>query len=129
MNKYQTDQRQKLLQLFQNSGHDYFSALDIFNSLNSEDISMSAIYRNIKDMENEGVICKVNEKGRQEALYHYVNPESCLGVVHLKCEKCKNTYHLNRHISNMITCIAKDVFNFSLNNAGAFLYGVCDKCV
>ncbi len=128
MSKYQTEQRQILLELFKSSEHKSFSAVDIFNELKNDDISISAIYRNLKEMESDKLICKVNQKGRSETLYHYVNPKSCIGVIHFKCENCENTYHLNKHISSMISNIAKDEFNFSLNSSGTFLYGKCPKC-
>ncbi len=128
MSKYQTEQRQKLLDLFKNSGHQSFSASDILNKFGNDDISISAIYRNLKTMENEGLICKVVDNKRPESLYHYINPKSCLGVIHLKCENCENTYHLNRHISDMIMNMAKDDLKFTVSNTSAFLYGKCDNC-
>ncbi len=126
--KYQTEQRQKLLNLFKNNHHHSFSATDILSEFKDEDISISAIYRNLKDMEKEGLICKIAEKGRSEAVYHYVDPDSCVGIIHLKCESCDNIYHLNKHISNMLIGIANDEHNFSINHSGAFLYGKCENC-
>ncbi len=128
MSKYQTEQRGKLLELFKTSEHQSFSASDIFKKYANDDISISAIYRNLKTMENDGLICKIVDNKRGEALYHYVNPDKCLGVIHLKCEECENTYHLNKHISTMIMNIAKDDLKFSISNSSAFLYGKCDKC-
>ncbi len=128
MGKYQTDQRQKLIELFKSSGHQPYSASDILKKFDDESISVSAIYRNLKDMEQEGLICKLTQKGRSEAIYYYVNPESCVGIVHLKCEVCETVYHLNRHISNILIAAAKDDFNFSINRSGVFLHGKCELC-
>ncbi len=128
MSKYNTEQRQKMLELFKNSEHQSFSAGDILEKCGNDDISISAIYRNLKTMENEGLICKVIDNKRPEALYHYVNPQICHGIIHLKCENCQNTYHLNRHISAMLINLAEDEFKFSVNGSAAFLYGKCDNC-
>ncbi len=128
MSKYRTEQREKLLALFKDSAHRSYSASDILNEFGEDVISISAIYRNLKKMEEDGLICKLAGKGRAEAAYHYVDPCECVGIVHLKCEHCDKTYHINRHISNMLIGMAKDDFNFSINHSGAFLYGKCEHC-
>ncbi len=128
MSKYETEQRNMLLELFKNSDHQSLSANDILKHFTDEKISISAIYRNLKQMEHDGLICKVNTKGRSEALYHYVNPHSCVGIIHLICQNCENTYHVNRHVSAMIFNMASDEFNFSITSTGTFLYGLCNRC-
>ncbi len=128
MSRYQTEQRQKLLEVFKNSEHKSFSASDILKKCGNDDISISAIYRNLKIMESEGLICKVVDNKKSEALYHYVNPNSCVGIIHLKCEDCENTYHVNKHISNMIFELAKEDLRFTISDTSAFLYGKCDNC-
>ena len=129
MIKYQTEQRKILLDLFQQDNHKTYSAHDILLELPDAGISLSAIYRNLKALEKEGVICKSNDPKQTEARYHYISSQDCVGIIHLKCEVCDKTYHLNRHVSNMIFELAKDDINFSLNKSGAFLYGKCDNCL
>ncbi len=128
MNRYQTEQRKKLLKLFKDREHCSLSAQDVYNELADKEISMSAIYRNLADMENEGLICRVEEKNRTGALYHYVNPSSCVGIIHLKCRSCDCTVHLNEHISKMVIGIARDDYKFNVNNCGAYIYGQCENC-
>ena len=128
MIKYQTGQRKVLLSLFEKETHRTYSAYDILEALPDSGISLSAIYRNLKAMENEGVICKASGPKDTEARYHYLNKKECVGIIHLKCETCNQIFHLNRNISNMIFAFAKDDLDFSLNQAGAFLYGKCSNC-
>ncbi len=128
VNKYNTEQRKLLLELFQDSEHQTFSAQDIQILLKDKEVSMSSIYRNLAEMEREGLVCKVNEKNRPGALYQYVDPHHCAGVIHFKCQSCEATYHLDKNISQMIMGIAKDMHGFMVNESGAFLYGECDKC-
>ncbi len=117
-----------LLRLFKSGGHRSLSAADIFKECENEDISLSAIYRNLKTMEDEGLICKVAGNRKSEAYYHYVNPHSCVGVVHLKCECCENVFHLNTHVSNFIFNFVQDEMGFTINNKSAFLLGKCGNC-
>ncbi len=128
MSKYQTEQRRKLITLFENSPHQTLSAQDIANALCDQGISISAIYRNLSDMVKDGTLCKVSEKNRSGSLYQYVDPDHCAGIIHFKCESCDTTYHLDRNISQMIMGIARDSFSFDVNGSAAFLYGKCDKC-
>ena len=128
MIKYQTEQRKVLISLFEKDGHRTYSAHDIISAIPDAGISLSAIYRNLKALENDGIISKINDPKQAEARYHYLNKQDCVGVVHLKCENCNQIYHLNRHISDMIFALAKDELNFLLNKSGAFLYGKCKNC-
>ncbi len=128
MTKYKTEQRKKLIDFFQKNMHRSVSAQDIYDSLDSRDISMSAIYRNLSDMENDGQICRVNDSIRQGMFYQYMDPDHCFNVVHLKCKKCDATFHLNQHISQMMVGYAKEEYDFKINCTGAFLYGECEKC-
>lgn len=128
MSKYKTEQRKKLISLFENNPHQTFSAQDIATFFKDDGISLSAIYRNLSEMINEEILCKVSEKKRSGTLYQYIDPVHCAGVIHFKCQSCDNTFHLNRAISQMIINVAKEEFAFSVNGSAAFLYGKCDKC-
>ncbi len=128
MSKYQTTQRRILIDFFKKSNHRTLSAQEIHDELSVHNISVSAIYRNLAEMEEQGLVCKVSAKSRSSALYQYIDPEECVGVIHLKCQECQATFHINRHISKMIMGIAHDDFNFTVNTSAAFLYGKCDNC-
>lgn len=128
MSKYQTEQRKKLITLFENSPHQTLSAQDIAATLCDQGISVSAIYRNLSEMVEDGILCKVSEKNRSGSLYQYMDPHHCAGIIHFKCDSCDATYHLDRHISQMIMNIAQDNFSFETNGTAAFLYGKCSKC-
>lgn len=128
MSKYITEQRKNLLDLFENSRHQSFSANEIQELLANKDVSTSAIYRNLTEMVKEGLLCKVSEKNRSGTLYQYVDPEHCVGVIHFKCQSCNSTFHLDKNISQMVIAVAKDAFEFNVNGKAAFLYGECSNC-
>lgn len=128
MNKYKTEQRKKILDFFQGNYHQSLSAQDIYESLRNDDVSMSAIYRNLTDMEIDGLICKVSEIGKNGVYYQYIHPNKCVGSIHLKCKNCNMTMHLNQHIAQMMINYAKDEHGFSINQIGSFLYGTCANC-
>ncbi len=128
LKKYQTKQRRSIQDLFELSGHRALSAHDIAASLGDEQISMSSIYRNLADMEKAGLLCRVSENNRGSALYQYVNPHSCSGIIHLKCQSCQETYHLDRCVSDMVFAMAEKNFHFLVNQSSPFLLGKCEHC-
>lgn len=128
MSKYQTEQRKKLVAFFQKSPHQSFSVQELSDSLKDDQISMSAIYRNISEMVQDGLLCKVSDKKRSATLYQYIDPEHCEGVIHFKCQSCDNTFHLKKTISQMVIALAQEDFDFHVNGSSAFLYGECQNC-
>ncbi len=128
MGKYNTQQRKLMIDFFKNNAHKTSSVGEICEQLNALGVSTSSVYRNIAEMEEEGIVRRVNEKNRKGALYQYIDPEHCVGVVHLICEKCNLTFHLNRHVSQMLTNMALENYNFHINEQSAVLYGKCENC-
>lgn len=128
MNKYKTEQRKLLISFFEKNIHRTFSAKDLAKALSDKDISISSIYRNLSEMEKEGLLCKSNEKNGSATLYQYLDPKQCLGIIHLKCQFCDATFHLSKHISSLLFAVAKEDFAFQINEPTALLYGKCDSC-
>lgn len=126
--KYQTGQRKRMLALFEASAHRCLSAQDVAEALKEENISMSAIYRNLSEMEKAGLISKVVDNKRQAAHYQYLNPENCCGLIHLKCQTCDETYHLDKCVSDMLIAMAESHFHFKLNHSTPFIFGQCEQC-
>ncbi len=96
--------------------------------LGKEGISRSALYRNIAAFEKEGVLCRVTNDKKNETLYQFIDPDECSGVIHLKCNRCTTTHHLNRYACDMISGLALENFGFSVNTNKAVIYGLCENC-
>ncbi len=93
MSNYQTTQRKKLFTVFSNNVHKTFSAQDLYELLKNENISLSAIYRNLTAMEKNQQIVKVLDKNRKENCYQYFDKAQCSDIIHLKCKICAVTLH------------------------------------
>ncbi len=79
-------------------------------------------------MAREGLLRRVATENTKEALYQYIDPKSCLGVVHLVCDKCSKTHHLNRRVSELVKNMAIDDFGFVVSEHKAIIYGTCENC-
>ncbi len=128
VNHYTTDQRKILFSFFKENIHESFSVKQLELILGNEGISRSAIYRNIALLEDEGVLCRVANDKNRETLYQYIDPDKCSGVIHLKCDRCTATHHLNKYASEMISGLALENFGFIVNTQKAVIYGLCENC-
>lgn len=128
MPKYMTKQRKALLDYLSRHADEKLSAKKIEADLSSEGISISAVYRNISDLEKEGKIRRVNQSGSREVFYQYTDGAHCKECLHLSCEKCGKTYHMNSEVTKMLIENLAQSDEFAIDKASTVLYGVCREC-
>jgi len=128
MAKYMTLQRKKLL-MFLKENHDrQLSAAEIAEELKGEDISLSAVYRNLSELEADGLVSRFVKEGCREFFYQYIAVEQCKNCIHLTCTKCGAVSHMdNTAATEMISAIRKTA-GFNINKSKTVVYGVCNKC-
>lgn len=129
MKKYETKQRKRILAVLREHTDQQFYIEDLEEALKEEgEISRSAIYRNIKQMVEEGVIKKYASNKGRKYLYQYFENEVCLGHIHVKCLRCGKIYHVNHQVSRLIS---EEIFNslhFKIDKGESVLYGICNEC-
>lgn len=128
MPKYITKQRKKLLLYLSEHLDEQLTAKQIASALAHDDISLSAVYRNLSDLETEGKVKRYSRSGAREVFYQYTDIDPCRGKLHLSCMKCGKTFHMNANgAEQIIKQIAKDE-RFTISIGDSVLYGVCEKC-
>ena len=128
MTKYNTKQRTALLAFLETHADEAFSAREIAEALRAEHISVSAVYRNLSELDTEGKIRKQSRRGSREAFYQYMDAESCKGCLHLSCKHCGKTFHMDMNIAEQLTAQLDQIDGFSLDKCDTVLYGVCGDC-
>lgn len=128
MPKYMTKQRKALLDYLSRHADEKLSARQMEAALNGEGVSMSAVYRNLSDLEKEGKIRRVNQSGSREVFYQYTDGAHCKECLHLSCEKCGKTYHMNSAGARMLIENLAQSDEFAIDKANTVLYGVCRDC-
>lgn len=63
MPRYSTKQREALLAFLNAHGHELLSASQIADGLRAQQVSISAVYRNLADLEREGKVRKHTQNG------------------------------------------------------------------
>ena len=123
-----TKQRKALLNYLSMHADERLSAKQLEDALKSEGISISAVYRNISELEREGKVRRVNNSGSREVFYQYTDGAHCKDSLHLSCEKCGKTYHMNSAVAQTLIENLAQSDEFTIDKANTVLYGVCGDC-
>lgn len=128
MPKYMTRQRKVLLGFLSQHTGESFSAKQIAASLADENISISAVYRNLADLEADRTIRRIMKGRCREAYYQYIAPDQSKAYLNLSCKSCGRTYHLSMedtaHLISQVAIREK----FAVDRQNTVLYGLCKNC-
>ena len=127
MPKYLTKQRKILLEYLSRHTDESISAGEIAEAL-SDKISVSAVYRNLADMEAEGRLRRVASGGSREAVYQYIDEHECRSCLHLSCKKCGKTVHMQQQTADALISSVEADSHFSIDKGETVIYGVCSDC-
>ncbi len=128
MSKYVTRQRKALLAYLGEHADELLSAQEIADALSGQSISLSAVYRNLAELEAEGQVRRAGREGVRESYYQYIGAGACQGCLHLSCKKCGRTFHMDAgSAEQLLSAVAKSE-GFAVDKADTVLYGVCEIC-
>ncbi|MBO4407009.1 MAG: transcriptional repressor [Clostridia bacterium] len=128
MQTYATKQRKRLLAFLEEHPDELFSVKEIAAALAPEGVSLSAVYRNVADMEEEGKLTRITRDGARTVLYRYADDEECKKHLHLSCFRCGKTYHMEEPVTDeLIRAVAKSS-DFDVDSQSTVLYGICRDC-
>lgn len=128
MPKYMTKQRTQLLDFFEQNHDQQHTVREIADKLAAENISISAIYRNLADLEAEGKLRKITRPGVRDVYYQYTDAHGCRDQLHLSCERCGKTFHASEAGSTELLNILSKCDSFSVDKSNTVLYGICKNC-
>ncbi len=128
MPKYMTRQRRTLLDYLSAHADEQFSAQEIAAALESEGVSVSAVYRNLAELEAEGRVRRTARGSGREVYYQFIGAEACKGCLHLQCKKCGRTFHMDSDGAAQLLSVVEKAEGFELDKGDTVLYGVCELC-
>ena len=104
------------------------SARQIADALADEKISLSAVYRNLAQLEAEEKVRRSSKSGTREVYFQYLDAESCKGALHMSCVKCGRTFHMASGNAALFAKHLAQSEQFTLDAADTILYGTCADC-
>lgn len=125
---YKTEQRNILLEFLQNNPDTMFSGKQIETSLSHQNISRSAVYRNLAALESENKIRRVTVSGCREVFYQYYDTQNCKNHIHLSCKKCGKIFHMENGLADTFISQINTSQGFEINKSETTLYGICSGC-
>lgn len=128
MSSYSTRQRKALLAYLSRHPDELLSARQIADALVDEKISLSAVYRNLAQLEAEEKVRRSSKSGTREVYYQYLDAESCKGALHMRCVKCGRIFHMASGNAALFAKHLAQSEQFTLDAADTVLYGTCADC-
>ncbi len=128
MSKYMTKQREALLSFLAEHTDESFSARQIADELSSAGISVSAVYRNLAALEQNGELKRVVSGNGREVMYRYSGGEHCKSCLHLSCKICGVTSHMSAEGAKMLIKNLEESDGFGVDISDTIIYGICKKC-
>ena len=118
--KYNTKQRQIIIDFFQNNNNKSINAKEIESFLFSS-ISKATLYRLLDNLTKEGIINKYYNEISNSYEYQLVDKD-CANHLHMKCNICGKITHLHEFKID-------EKIHFSIDYSHSLLYGTCLNCL
>ena len=126
MQAYMTQPRKRLLNYLHSHADETLSASQISQDL--PEISVSAVYRNLSALEQDGTVRKVAKSGSREVFCQYMKAEECRDHLHLSCKKCGKTFHMDEAETEALLESIARLDGFTVDRGDTVLYGTCEDC-
>lgn len=130
---YNTKQRKILLDFLSKNADKQMSADQIYETLTGsgllENISKSAVYRNLAALEKDDKIHRLIREGTRKVLYQYTGAVKCKNELHLACKKCGKTMHMDHEAAEKLAEELAGIQNFIIDKSETVVYGTCEACV
>ena len=128
MPKYMTKQRRLLLEFLQTHPDQLLSAGEIAAAIPEEPVSVSAVYRNLADLERDGKVRRLSRQGSRETFFQYTDAAECRNCLHLSCTRCGKTFHMAPGGTERLAREVEAQEMFQLDRSETVLFGLCRDC-
>ena len=128
MKKYVTKQRNALMDMLEAHADETLSAEMIHSLIADDTVSLSAVYRNLSELENEGRVQRIVRPGSRSVLFRCIGEKRCKEKIHLSCSECGKTEHLSDETAAGLVEFVKNNSGFALDKNETVLYGICGDC-
>lgn len=123
-----TRQRKALLDYLSGHHDELLSAQEIAAALGEDGVSLSAVYRNLGELEAEGRLRRTSRGSAREVYYQFIDADACKGSLHLQCKRCGRTFHMDSDGAEQLKSVVEKAEGFALDKGDTVLYGVCEIC-
>ena len=125
-----TKQKNLILDFLKQNSDKHLPADEIFNQLSQKDakIGVATVYRNLKRLEDLGVIEKLYGINGNAPSYKVLRHSCEHSHHHLICKKCNAIIDFEDDLLESIEKIIQLTKDFTITDHKVVFYGVCSKC-
>ncbi len=122
---YNTKQKEIILNTIKKQKH-AFTVKDIYNEINTK-TGLTTIYRLVDKLVEEKQLNKFISDDNT-TYYQYLEKCDQKNHFYLKCDKCKDIFHIDCDCINELSNHIINNHKFKLNKENIIIKGICDKC-
>lgn len=123
-----TEQRKKLISFLSAHKDEQFTAMQAAQALKAQNVSVSAVYRNLAALEKEGKLRRCAREGAHEVFYQYIAPDECCDAIHLSCRVCGKCFHVDDDEARLLSEMIAKSKHFIIDKSETVMYGICEDC-
>lgn len=125
MRKYNTKQREMILDRFTKNPSICFSAKEICDQC--EYVGQATVYRTLATLEKEGVILRFHGHPGGD-VFKLACDRNDDRHIHIVCKSCGDMIHSDCDFINEISAHLESCHSFRLDTSSTVIYGFCEKC-
>lgn len=128
--KYKTKQQSAIVDCLKANGKNYVTVVEIERYLKDRgcSVGVTTIYRHLEQMEQAGMVARINVEKQQAACYQYIAEDDNNHCFYIECEKCGQVTRMEcSHLLELYNHVNAD-HHFSINPKKTVFYGKCEKC-
>lgn len=128
MAAYNTKQRAAILDTLSRYSGDGVTIKQLLQMLDEDGVKIgqSTLYRRIKGFEDEKLVRSYQLDG--EVYYEIIPQGGCVEHLHLVCEKCHKTIHMDCEFMDEFTDHVRKEHGFLIDKPRSVIYGICKEC-
>ena len=124
MSKYQTKQRDEILNFFHENEEKCFTAKEICSNVSCGE---ATVFRTLTTLTDEGMLTRYTGR-RGDSAYYQLNSCEKENHIHLKCCECGDLIHMDCSIMSEFADHFKTHHDFVIDCRKTVIYGLCSKC-
>lgn len=126
---YLTAHKKQMIEFLKSHLDEQFSATMLLEEIPNCKMSLSAMYRNLAALEDEGFISRRFVDGSREAFYQYTSADECQICIHIACKICGTISHIPHKLTQKLNTSIKKDSGFIVDTPSSIIYGVCKNCI
>lgn len=125
-----TRQKKLILDCLTSSDGTHLTAEEIYDRIRNTDqrISIATVYRNLRLLEEQGMVEKVSVVDDSMAYYELSANDQPHSHHHLVCRKCGRIFDFEADLLESLEKMIEETKGFSIEDHRVVFYGVCKEC-